>query len=74
MFLAEGSSWSREEDARGDEATARFGRATDTVKPASSFLLWEARPRRVGTSRWRVVLEVWPCAREAICGNYFVRI
>lgn len=48
MFLAEASSWREEEGTREEEATTRFGRAVDTVKPVSSFLLWNVRPRRVG--------------------------
>lgn len=75
MSLAEASSWSGEEGLREEGVTIRFGRAMDTVKPVSSFLLWNVRPRRVGPSRCRVVLEVWfPSAWETIGGNCFVPI
>lgn len=53
MILAEASSWSGKEGAREEEATTRFGRATDTVKSVSSFLLWHVRPRRMGPAGGR---------------------
>lgn len=70
--LAEASSWSGEEGAREEGVTTGFRRATDTVKPVSSFLLWNVRPRRAGTSRWLVVLELWPMPGKLFCGNCFV--
>lgn len=68
MSLAEASSWSGEEGLREAGVTIRFGRATDTVKPVSSFLLWNVRPRRVGPSRYRVVLEVCPVPGKLLVG------
>lgn len=74
MFLAEASSWRGEEGAREEEATiTRFGRTVDTVKPVSSFLLWNVRPGRVGPAGGG---ECWRYGSQCLgkCGNCFVGI